>query len=378
MAIDRVDVLVVGAGVIGLAIAREFARAKKEVVIIDRQTGYGTGTSARNSGVIHAGIYYPVGSKKAQWCVEGRRLLYEFADRHHVSYRRLGKLIVAQRTELSRLSELYETGLANGVEDLQLISGDGARLLEPEVRCDAAIFSPSTGIIDAHELMHALLGDAEQHGALLAVGSRFESAQSDGKLWRCKIGGDSLLECDVLINSAGLDAHAVARCIEPLDHKYIPKMYFAKGNYARLNGRPPFTRLIYPVPVAGGLGTHLTLDLGGQANFGPDVEWLSDPTEQQLEEGLVQSLSYQVSEKRLSEFATDIAHWWPNITKHALSPGYAGVRPKLSAPGEPAHDFVLQSPKDHGLPGLANLFGMESPGLTSALAIGRAVREIFE
>lgn len=370
---DRIDVLVVGAGVVGLAIAREFALSGKDVVVIDRQTHHGTGTSARNSGVIHAGIYYPAGSRKAHWCVEGRHLLYEFAATHQVSHRRLGKLIVAQKAEHGRLCELYAQGRANGVDDLELISGEKARALEPELVCDAAILSPSTGIIDAHELMNALLGEAERHGAMLAVDSRFEGAHLRQGLWESVVNGTPIVS-EMLINSAGLDAVTIATTIDGLERRHIPRMHFAKGNYARLNGSCPFRRLIYPVPVPGGLGTHLTLDLGGQANFGPDVEWLPDPDTFQANEGLLNSFSYAVAGDRLAAFERDVRLWWPGLARGALSPGYAGIRPKLSGPGEPAHDFDVQGPKTHGLPGLVNLFGIESPGLTSCLAIAKAVR----
>ena len=379
---DKVDVLVVGAGVIGLAIAREFAMAGHEVVISEGQSHAGTGTSARNSGVIHAGIYYPTGSKKAQWCVRGRHLLYDYVQHHHVAHRRIGKLIVAAAGEADRLQALYQTGRANGVDDLELISGDQARALEPAITCDVAIHSPSTGIIDVHELMHALLGDAQDHGAMLAVGSRVISAKRVAGVWQAQVcttetGGmrhDTTIGCEILINAAGLDAIALARKIEGLSDDHIPPMYFAKGNYMRLNCRSPFSRLIYPVPVPGGLGTHLTIDMGGQAQFGPDVQWLDTPSEADITQGLINAFDYSVDESRLARFERDVRTWWPELPAAALSVGYAGVRPKLVGPGEPSADFMVQGPQDHGLAGLVNLFGMESPGLTSCLAIGQAVR----
>lgn len=379
---DRVDVLIVGAGVIGLAIAREFAMAGREVVISEGQHHAGTGTSARNSGVIHAGIYYPRGSKKALWCVRGRHLLYDYLQQHRVAHRRIEKLIVAAHGEAGRLQDLYQTGIANGVDDLALISGDQARRLEPAIDCDVAIHSPSTGIVDAHELMHALQGEAQDHGAMLAVGSRVLSARRTGGAWQVRVATaeasgqrvETVIACDILINSAGLDAINVARNIDGLAKEHLPPMAFAKGNYVRFNGRSPFSRLIYPVPVPGGLGTHLTIDLGGQAQFGPDVQWLDMPSQAQLERGLITAFDYSVDESRLARFERDIRTWWPGLPEGALSPGYAGIRPKLAGPGEPAADFMVQGPQDHGLTGLVNLFGMESPGLTSCLAIAQDVR----
>jgi L-2-hydroxyglutarate oxidase LhgO len=370
---NKVDVLVVGAGVVGLAIAREFATAGKEVVIVESQSNYGTGTSARNSGVIHAGIYYPTGTKKAEWCVRGKALLYEYVQSHHVGHKRLGKLIVAGKNESDRLERLFATGRANGVDDLEMITGDAAKVLEPAIGCDLAIHSPSTGIIDAHDLMHALLGDAEAHGAMLAVESRFDGAEQINGQWHSQILGETIVS-DVLINAAGLDAIPVAKKIAGIPSHCIPRMHFAKGNYARLNGRCPFTRLIYPIPFPGGLGTHLTLDLGGQAQFGPDVEWLPDPTPEQIEAGLLQSFSYQVDAGRLSRFEEDVRTWWPSMPANSVTVGYAGIRPKVVGPGEPAADYIVHGPKDHGLSGFVNLMGMESPALTSCLAIAQAVR----
>ena len=259
---NKTDVLVIGAGVVGLAIARELAMSGRDVVIVEGQEHYGSGTSARNSGVIHAGIYYPNDSRKAAWCVRGRHLLYEFMQTHHVTHRRLGKLIVARQSEADLLHKLYDTGRSNGVDDLALLTRQEVRALEPEIDCDLAMHSPSTGIVDAHELMRALLADAESYGALLAVQSRFNSAEHIGGIWVSQVLHESI-GSDVLINAAGLDAIPVAKTIAGLSPQTIPPMYFAKGNYARLNGHNPFSRLIYPVPVPGGLGTHLTIDLGG-------------------------------------------------------------------------------------------------------------------
>jgi len=347
--------------------------AGREVVIVESENHYGTGTSARNSGVIHAGIYYPTGSKKAEWCVRGRHLLYEYLRDRHIGHRQTGKLIVAAAAQSGRLEALHQTGLANGVHDLELISARAAQALEPALSCDLALHSPSTGIVDAHDLMHALLGDAEAHGAMIAVNSRFESAEQVNGLWHSQVLGETIVS-EVLINAAGLDAIAVAHRISGLDANQIPPMHFAKGNYARLNGRCPFSRLIYPVPVPGGLGTHLTLDLGGQANFGPDVEWLDQPTAAQIQQGLLNSFSYDVDATRLQRFEEDVRLWWPTLPDHSLSVGYSGIRPKVVGPTEPAADYWVKGPRDHGLSGLVSLMGMESPALTSCLAIGQAVR----
>jgi L-2-hydroxyglutarate oxidase LhgO len=369
---NKVDVVVIGAGVVGLAIAREFALAGKEVVILESASKHGTGTSARNSGVIHAGIYYPEGSKKAQWCVRGRHLLYEYLDARHIGHRRTEKLIVAGKEERGKLEALYAKGLANGVDNLRLLTAAQAKALEPALQCHAAIHSPSTGIVDVHELMDSLLGDAQAKGAALAQASRFESAEQINGLWHSEVLGETLVS-EILVNSAGLDAVAVAHRIAGLGASHIPAIQFAKGNYARVTGKCPFSRLIYPVPVSGGLGTHLTLDLGGQANLGPDVEWLGPATPEQIAQGLHSSFSYQVDSARLALFEHDVRSWWPTLPANSLSVGYAGIRPKLSGPHEPAADFLVQGPKDHGLSGLINLFGIESPGLTACLAIAQAV-----
>lgn len=370
---NKTDVLVIGAGVVGLAIARELAMSGRDVVVVESLEHYGSGTSARNSGVIHAGIYYPQGSKKAMWCVRGRHLLYEFMQTHHVTHRRLGKLIVARQSEADLVHKLYETGRSNGVDDLALLTRQEVRALEPEIDCDLAIHSPSTGIVDAHELMQALLADAESHGALLAVQSRFNSAEYIGGVWVSQVLHENI-GSNVLINAAGLDAIPVARAIAGLSPQTIPPMHFAKGNYARLNVRNPFSRLVYPVPVPGGLGTHLTIDLGGQAQFGPDVQWLDAPGEASIRAGLISTLNYRVDESRLSRFEADIRNWWPGLPSGALSPAYAGIRPKIVGPNAPAADFMVHGPAQHGVPGLVNLFGIESPGLTSCLAIAQEVK----
>lgn len=306
--------------------------------------------------------------------MRGRHLLYDYLQSRHIAHRRTEKLIVAGQGEIEKLEKLYETGRSNGVDDLRFINADEAKKLEPALQCHAAIHSPSTGIVDVHELMDALLADAQAHGAILAQASRFEGAEQINGLWHSQVLGETVVS-EILVNSAGLDAVPVAEKIAGLPAQAIPGMHFAKGNYARVNGRCPFTRLIYPVPVPGGLGTHLTLDLGGQANLGPDVEWLAAPTREQIETGLQSSFSYQVDPIRLGRFEQDVRAWWPGLPANALSAGYAGIRPKIVGPGEPAADFCLRGPKDHGLSGLINLFGMESPGLTASLAIAQAVAQ---
>ncbi len=306
--------------------------------------------------------------------MRGRHLLYEYLNARPIAYRRIEKLIVAQSSEAQKLEALYATGKANGVEDLTLMSGTQAQALEPAVQCDVAIYSPSTGIVDVHGLMDALLGDAQAHGAVLAQASRFESAEQVGGLWHCQVLGETLV-AEILVNAAGLDAIALARNIAGLPGHCLPPMHFAKGNYARFTGKCPFSRLIYPVPVAGGLGTHLTIDLGWQANFGPDVQWLPEPSQEQIAAGIAQAYSYQVDSERLARFEKDIRTWWPALPADRLSAAYSGIRPKLVGPDEAPADFVLLGPKDHGLSGLIHLFGIESPGLTSCLAIAEAVAQ---
>jgi len=366
---DSVDCVVIGAGVIGLAIARELALAGREVVIIERENLVGSITSARNSEVIHAGIYYPAGSAKARLCVAGRHLLYQYCESHNVPHKRCGKLIVATaRSQVQELEAIREKAAANGAGDLRLLTRAEALALEPVLSCEAALLSPSTGIVDSHAYMQSLLGEAEASGASLALKSRMVDAEvlSDGMRLDVAAGDSGeermSLAARIVVNAAGLSAPSVARLIRGLDPAHIPTPYFAKGNYYSLAGRAPFSRLIYPVPEPGGLGVHLTLDLGGQAKFGPDVEWLDIQGED--------AVDYTVDPGRSQRFYAAIRRYWPSLADGALTPAYAGVRPKILPPGRDA-DFVIQGPAVHGVPGLLNLYGIESPGLTSSLALAR-------
>lgn len=363
-----IDAIIIGAGAIGLATARELAMRGLSVIILEREKEFGSATSSRNSEVIHAGLYYPVGSLKARLCVVGKTRLYAFCQSHGVSHRRCGKLIVAENDEeTTLLAALREKGMANGCDDLELIDEQQARLLEPALACRAALLSPSTGIIDSHGYMLALLGEAEDHGAALALNTPFESAEAAGTGFRVHTGGrDPMsLTCRLLINSAGLAAPMVARNIEGLPAHAIPQARFAKGSYFSLAGKSPFSRLIYPAPHTHGLGVHLTLDLAGQARFGPDIEW-------------VEAIDYAVDPRRMDGFGDAIRRYWPGLPEDALVPAYSGIRPKISGPDEPAMDFRIDGREEHGLSGLVNLFGIESPGLTASLAIASEVAARLE
>lgn len=371
---ERVDCVVVGAGVVGLAVARRLARTGREVIVLEAADAIGTGTSSRNSEVIHAGIYYPTGSLRARLCVPGRDALYEYCATHGVEHRRIGKLIVAtEEDQLPKLAAIRTQAAANGVADLEEIDAATARAWEPNLRTVGALLSPSTGIVDSHGLMLALLGDAEEAGAMLALLSPLERAHRSAGGFELEVGGAEPMRiaCSTLVNAAGLGAWAVARGLEGLDAGHVPPRVLAKGNYYALAaGRSPFSRLVYPVPVEGGLGVHLTLDLAGQARFGPDVEWLGDRTE---------PVDYAVDPVRADSFYGAVRAYWPGLPDGALVPAYSGVRPKLSGPGQPQADFLIQGPEAHGIDGLVNLFGIESPGLTSCLAIAdRVASELGE
>ena len=364
---ETVDALVVGAGVVGLALARELARAGREVVILDAEDAIGTHTSSRNSEVIHAGIYYPKGSLKARSCVAGKELLYEYCVAHGVPHRRSGKLIVAtDEAQAGELQGIQKKAHANGVTDVVWMTRAQARALEPAVSCVAALYSPSTGIIDSHALMLAYLGDAEDAGAMLALKSRLLAVEVIRAGFVVHVDGADPIQARVLVNSAGLRAPSVAKRIEGLDAEFVPREFYAKGNYYTLTRRAPFSRLVYPVPEPGGLGVHVTLDLAGQARFGPDVEWV---------ERIGQENDYAVDPRRAERFYAAIRRYWPGLPDGALAPGYAGIRPKTAGPGEPAPDFAVQGARVHGVPGLVNLFGIESPGLTSSLALAAMVLE---
>jgi L-2-hydroxyglutarate oxidase LhgO len=363
---DQVECVVVGAGVVGIAIARQLALSGREVVILEAAETIGTVTSSRNSEVIHAGIYYPAHSLMARLCVAGRRQLYQYCGEHGVPHRRCGKLIVAtSAAETEKLAAIRAHAEANGVDDLQSLSGDAARALEPALNCAAALLSPSTGIIDSHALMLALRGDAEDAGAAFAFHAPLLRARVVDGGFELEVGGAEpmTLGCQLLINAAGLDAPALARSIDAMPADSVPTTYYAKGNYFSCGARAPFSRLIYPVPEPGGLGVHLTLDLAGQARFGPDVEW-------------IEAIDYQVDPARAERFYPAIRRYWPALPDGALMPGYAGIRPKIVPKAIATQDFVIQGPRQHGIDGLINLFGIESPGLTSCLAIADLVGEL--
>jgi L-2-hydroxyglutarate oxidase LhgO len=365
---DRVDAVVIGAGVVGLAVGRALALRGFETIVLERANAIGTGTSSRNSEVIHAGIYYPAGSLKARLCVAGRELLYRYCEAHGVEHRRCGKLLVAtSEAQRAKLEQIRAQAAGNGVHDLRVLDGPQLRALEPELAAIAALHSPSTGIVDSHGLMLALQGDLEANGGALALLSPLLSIERDGGLHVVKVGGESPMQlaARIVVNCAGLGAPAVAAQVAGLAPAQVPQARYAKGNYFSLAGRAPFTHLIYPIPEAAGLGVHLTLDLAGQARFGPDVEWITPATPDEID--------YRVDPARADGFEGAIRAYWPGLPRGALQPAYSGVRPKLQSPGEAAHDFVLQGPDEHGIQGLMNLYGIESPGLTSSLALADEV-----
>lgn len=363
---DEFDCAVIGAGVVGLAVARALALAGREVVVLESEGAIGTGTSSRNSEVIHAGIYYPEGSLKARLCVEGRRALYDYAAERGVPHRRCGKLIVATSPEqVGQLEAIRAKAAANGVDDLELITAEQAKAMEPQLQCVAALHSPSTGIVDSHALMLSLLGDLENAGGMLALKSPIARAECGAEAIVLIAEDGTALRCNTVVNAAGLNAPALAARFEGLPASAVPRAWFAKGSYFTLSGRAPFGRLVYPVPEPGGLGVHLTIDLGGQAKFGPDVQWVESA------DALV------VDPARGEAFYAEVRKYWPALPDGALIPGYAGIRPKISGPQEPAADFVIDGPGTHGVRGLVNLFGIESPGLTSSLAIGQHVARML-
>lgn len=363
---DEFDCAVIGAGVVGLAVARALAFQGREVIVLEAEGAIGTGTSSRNSEVIHAGIYYPQGSLKARLCVEGKQMLYDYAGQRGLPHRRCGKLIVAtSQAQVGQLDAIMAKARANGVDDLVLLTREQARAMEPQLECHAALHSPSTGIVDSHALMLSLQGDLENAGGTVALKSGVERAECVGGAVVLSAQDGTELRCRTVVNAAGLAAPALARRFQGLSANAVPSAYFAKGNYFTLAGRAPFSRLIYPVPEPAGLGVHLTLDLGGQAKFGPDVQWVASPDD------LV------VDPARGDGFYAEVRKYWPALPDGALIPGYAGIRPKISGPDEAAADFRIEGPASHGVPGLVNLFGIESPGLTSSLAIGRHVAELL-
>ena len=359
------EALVVGAGVVGLAIARALALRGASVILAEASEAIGTGVSARSSEVIHGGMYYPRGSLRAHHCVEGRHRLVDFCESHGVPHRLCGKLIVATSdAERPTLEAIYSRGIENGVEGLDLLERTEAVALEPSLSCVAALHSPATGIVESHALMLAFLGDVEDAGGVLALRTPIEAAERREGRWHVRFGGAAAgdVTVDGLVNAAGLGAQSLARRIEGAVPGSVPRQVLAKGSYFGCVGRPAFSRLIYPAPVEGGLGIHLTLDLAGRMRFGPDVEWVDTP-------------DYSVDAARADRFAAAIRRYWPGLPEQGLTPDYAGIRPKLTGPGEPAADFRIDGPAEHGLPGLVQLFGIESPGLTSSLSLAEAVAD---
>lgn len=364
-----IDCIVIGAGVVGLAVARALAQSGRDVLVAEAQESIGAGVSSRNSEVIHAGIYYPADSLKASLCVQGKDMLYQYCAERGVAHQRLGKLIVAaDAAQAEGLAGIRERARRNGVDDLVALTGEQARELEPALACHAALLSPSTGIVDSHGLMLALQGDAENAGAQTVFHTPLEDGaiQPDGT-FRLRFGGADATEltCNLLVNAAGLAAPALARRLEGFPPRLVPQDYLCKGSYFTLSGRSPFSRLIYPMPSHAGLGVHLTVDLGGQAKFGPDTEW-------------VDTEDYMVDPRRADAFYAAVRNYWPALPDDALTPGYAGIRPKIAGPQDPAADFLIAGPQDHGIPNLIQLFGIESPGLTASLAIARHVSRLLQ
>lgn len=360
---EEIDCAVIGAGVVGLAVARALAQSGREVIVIEAVDAIGTETSSRNSEVIHAGIYYPPGSGKARLCVRGKHLLYDYCASHGIAHQRLGKLIVAtDESQHGELAALKERAAANGVGDLTWLEPDQAREMEPELFCTAALFSPSTGIVDSHGLMLALQGELEDAGGMIAFGTPVEGGSiiNDGIMLETAGEAAMQVRCRSVVNAGGLHAVPLAGKLENFPQEVLPPFRMARGNYFSLNGKSPFRHLVYPMPKGGGLNIHITLDLAGRPRFGPDLEW-------------VEELDYTVNLARLDEFYSSIRQYWPALPDDSLSPAYAGIRPKLHGPGEPVPDFLIQGPEQHGVAGLINLFGIESPGLTASLAIGEDV-----
>jgi len=366
--LNDVDCIVIGAGVIGLAVARALARAGREVVILERERQFGMHTSSRNSEVIHAGIHYEPQSLKARLCVAGRDLLYRYCAERGIGHRRCGKFTVATaESQVATLEMIERNALANGVLDLQWLDADQAGRIEPQLTCVRALSSPSTGIIDSHGYMQSLLADAEAAGANISYGTEVVSLRpTPAGIETCIAGElDPVVRAHFVVNSAGLQAHRVAASIEGFPAQHIPTVSFAKGSYFALTGASPFARLVYPAPRAGGhLGIHMTIDLAGAARFGPDTEW-------------VDVIDYAVEPQRVSIFADAIRQYWPGLDAARLYPAYAGIRPKISGAGEATRDFCISGPQDHGIDGMVNLFGMESPGLTASLALGEYIAALI-
>lgn len=366
LADEAVDCVVVGAGVVGLAVARAVALLGRSVMVLEAAHAIGTGTSARNSEVIHAGMYYPTGSLKARLCVQGNAMLYDYCQTHHIGHRRCGKLIVATTaSQLERLDAIAHQGTANGVQGLVRLSRAQTLALEPALNCTGALLSTSTGIVDSHALMLQLQADLEAAGGILVLNCPVVQINAAFGAMKVIVGDGTVLTASAVVNAAGLTAPVLAGCINGLPAQHVPPAFYAKGNYFSLAGRSPFTHLVYPVPEAAGLGIHATIDLGGQVKFGPDVQWVDSAAD------------LTVDPARSETFYAEIRKYWSGLQDGALQPSYAGIRPKLADAGQPTHDFVIHGPADHGISGLVNLFGIESPGLTASLAIAQRVAEIL-
>jgi L-2-hydroxyglutarate oxidase LhgO len=357
------QVLVIGAGVIGLAVARTAAQAGHDVTVAEMTGGIANGVSSRNSEVIHAGLYYSTDSLRARHCVRGRRMLYAFCGSHNVPHRKCGKLVVATNpAELTKVETIHAQARINGVEGTEMIGGNAARAMESELFCIGALWSPETGIIDSHAFMRALWGELEDRGGMIAFATPVERLSFKAPHWRVQFGGREpcTLDFDAVVNAAGLGAQALARRIEGYPAAQVPRLVLGKGNYFGYAGRPVFSRLIYPTPIDGGLGVHVTLDMAGRMRFGPDVEWVSEE-------------NYAVDPRRADSFYSRIRTYWPDLPDGSLVPDYSGIRPKLRGPGEPQADFMIAGPAEHGMPRLVNLFGIESPGLTASLSLAEDV-----
>jgi L-2-hydroxyglutarate oxidase LhgO len=357
------QVLVVGAGVVGLACARAAARAGHDVIVAEATNAIGTVTSSRNSEVIHAGLYYPTGSKRAYHCPRARRMLYDYCAAHGVPHRKCGKLVVAtNEKEVARIDQIYKQSQINGCENVELIDAVAAKRIEPEAFCITAMLSPETGIIDSHAYMRALRGDLEDRGGMVAFNTPIDRAVQVKDGWEVHFGGadPQSITVDAVVNAAGLGAQKLARATDGYPGERVPRLFFGKGNYFAYTGRPVFSRLVYPTPIPGGLGVHVVLDLAGRMRFGPDVEW-------------VENENYEVDPARAPSFYQRVREYWPRLPDNSLVPDFSGIRPKLTGPGEAQVDFMIEAPKDHGAPRLVHLFGIESPGLTASLSIGEEV-----
>ena len=364
--INKVDIIVIGAGVIGLAIAKNFAQQKKDVIVIEKENNFGSVTSTRNSGVIHAGIYYDAGSIKAKFCAKGNRALYDYCQKKSIPHLNVGKFVVAtSKDEIEKLESIYNKAKINEVEGISRVSKEYVNNQEPLINCYEALEVKSTGIVDQQALMRAYVGDLEDNGGMIAYNNEINSIDYKENGYKIKFSDGTIIFTNSIVNSAGLSADKIAKLIEGFEVSKIPKIYYAKGNYFETNRKLGVKHLIYPIPTEASLGLHLGLDISMQMRFGPDVEW-------------VNNLDYTVDPNRVNLFYDDIIKYLPDIRKEDLIPGYSGIRPKLKNQGEGKSDFLIQTSKEHGFKNLVNLFGMESPGLTSSLVIADYVSSLLE